>query len=478
MHPPRLSLQLVREPAVARLSRRVRDICWEFGIPPREAPRVIAERLDLPLQPGTITFITGPSGSGKSSLLREIAEQLQPALWVGRPARRGVAAVVDRVAPHRPLPEALEILTACGLGEPRLWVRRETDLSDGEQFRAALARAVGRALAADDHPAVLCDEFSSGLHRRLARAISFNLRKLVSRSGLVLIAASAQDDVLEDLQPDVHVVLGDEPRVRRLTPQRRTVSLTRRACVVPGGVRDYDRFAPMHYRRRDALGFVDKVFLLRDGSDGDPLGIAVYAHPPIELALRNAATNGRFRRDPVRLNRELRILRRLVLHPDVRGCGLGHWFVRRTLPRVGVRFVECLAAMGAINPVFERAGMSRIGRCPAPRGRLRLLQRMRRWKLDPFSPVFAERIRDRPRVRRLVIETLRDWMTATRGAAFVELDARPPDALATAFRQVIGEPPVYYLWDREGEFPRRANRPGPDDPRHRPERNENDIARE
>ncbi|MCK6485145.1 MAG: hypothetical protein L6R00_13535 [Phycisphaerae bacterium] len=469
MHPPRLSLRLVCEPAVARLSRRVRDICWEFGIPPREPPRVVADRLELPLRPGTISLITGPSGSGKSSLLREMAGQLQAALWVGRPARRGSAAIVDRVAPHRPLSEALAILTACGLGEPRLWVRRETDLSEGERFRAALARAVGRAVSAPDHPVVLCDEFTSGLHRRLAHGISYSLRRLVSRSGLILIAASAHDDVLEDLQPDVHVALGDEPRVRQQTPRPRAVSLTRRAFVVAGGVRDYERFAPMHYRRRDALGFVDKVFLLRDGADGDPLGIAVFAHPPLELALRNEATGGRFRRDPARLNRELRILRRLVLHPDVRGCGLGHWFVRRALPRVGVRFVECLAAMGAVNPVFERAGMTRIGRCPAPRGRMRLLERMRRWKLDPFSPSFAERIRARPRVRRLVIETLRDWMTATRGAAFVDLHARPADVLATSFRQVIGEPPVYYLWDRDNEFPRRPSSRGIDDPRHRPQ---------
>ncbi|NUQ47239.1 MAG: hypothetical protein HUU22_14540 [Phycisphaerae bacterium] len=55
------------------------------------------------------------------------------------------------------------------------------------------------------------------------------------------------------------------------------------------------------------------------------------------------------------------------------------------------------------------------------------------------------------------------------GAAFVDLHARPADVLATSFRQVIGEPPVYYLWDRDNEFPRRPSSRGIDDPRHRPQ---------
>src|SRR5262249_39007335 len=159
----------------------------------------------------------------------------------------------------------------------------------------------------------------------------------------------------------------------------------------------YVTFRAMHYRSRDSLGFVDKVFVIRDPRD-DLLGIAVYAMPPIELSARNHATDGRFVRNPHRLNREMRILRRLVIHPDIRGCGFGHWLLRHTMPQIGTRFVECMAAMGAVHPVFSRAGMSCVARLAQPRGRMALLQRMRRLGCDAYSRRFAESINRLPRV--------------------------------------------------------------------------------
>jgi hypothetical protein len=179
--------------------------------------------------------------------------------------------------------------------------------------------------------------------------------------------------------------------------------------------------------------------------------------------LRNRCTAGRFVRNPRRLNRELRILRRLVMHPDVRGCGLGHWFVKHTLPRVGVRFIECLAAMGAVNPVFERAGMQRLGRCPLPRGRMELLRRLEEWSIDPFAEDFAEKIGRYPRVRRLVEKTIFDWVGRTQGAHQLRVEGRSSAVLARTFRQVIGEPPLYYLWDKLGEYPSPDARPSPPD---------------
>jgi GNAT superfamily N-acetyltransferase len=242
------------------------------------------------------------------------------------------------------------------------------------------------------------------------------------------------------------------------------MSLRRRATIEPGSVSDYRIFGPMHYRHRDGLGFVDKVFLLKESPRGDPLGILVFAHAPLELAQRNRCTAGRFIRNPRRLNRELRILRRLVMHPDVRGCGLGHWFVENTLPQVGVRFVECLAAMGAVNPVFERAGMDRIGRCPLPRGRMAMLQRLRQWNIDPFADDFPRRISRFPRVRKLVEKTIQDWVTTTQGPKKYRIEGRPVAVLAQTFRQIIGEPPLYYLWDKKRVYPRKKGFLGEGDP--------------
>lgn len=452
--PTRVRIRVIREPAYVPMTPRKREICLNFGIPPREEPRTIADGVCLDLRPASILLIAGPSGSGKSSVLASIAEQIESPIWVGRGYPSSDRPVIDAVAPRQPLATAMEILTACGLGEPRLWIRKFADLSDGEKFRASLARAVGRAMAIGRGTPILCDEFTALLHRRAARAVAHNLRKLVTRHGLTLIVATTHDDVIEDLQPNDTLRLGGlEPAMARRTPRDKAVTLRRRATIEPGSVRDYRLFSPMHYRNRDGLGFVDKVFLLREAPKAEPLGILVFAHAPRELALRNRATRGRFVRNMRRLNRELRILRRLVMHPDVRGCGLGHWFVRHTLPRVGVRFVECLAVMGAVNPVFERAGMKRIGRCPLPAGRMKLLERLREMKLDPFSPDFSQKVSRYPRVRAMVEKTLLNYVAAMHGGAHYQVRGRDSLELTRAFRQLIGDPPVYYLWDREDEYP-------------------------
>lgn len=454
----RIEVNVIREPGVALMTPRKREICWNYGIPPREAPFAIADRLAITLRPGSIVLLSGPSGSGKSSLLNAIAEKAGECVWVGSGRPEAGRPMIDWVASRKTLATAMEILTACGLGEPRLWVRQFGDLSDGEKFRASLACAVGRALCSNASPVIFCDEFTARLHRRLAKAVAYNLRKLVSRHRLMLVVASAQNDIVSDLRPDEMVTLGQSEHSAELRrPAMHDcdgISLQRRMSIESGSVRDYQHFRAMHYRSRDGLGFVDKVFLLRESASAGPLGILVFAHAPLELAMRNLATGGRFIRNIRRLNRELQILRRLVMHPDIRGCGLGHWFVRNTLPQVGVRFVECLAAMGEVNPVFERAGMTRVGPCPMPKGRLKLLERLRAWKLDPFSADFERKVSQLPRVRKLVIETVRAWAGRMHGPMREKVGGRELGQLTQSFRQIIGRPPVYYLWDREGEFPR------------------------
>ena len=194
---------------------------------------------------------------------------------------------------------------------------------------------------------------------------------------------------------------------------------------------------------------MDKVFVLREGVGGEPCGIVVYSHAPLELALRNRATQGRFVRNADRLNREVRILRRLVIHPDVRGCGLGHRLVARTLPRVGTRFVECLASMGVVNPVFEKAGMKRIGQCAPTPEQAKVLAALAKLGTDPFGRDFGLQVCRRPGVRRIVSAFVYNWYRATTGGGVRRVARQSPQLLAQTFRGLIGSRPVYYLWCRD-----------------------------
>lgn len=343
------------------------------------------------------------------------------------------------------------MLTLCGLGEARLWVRRFSELSDGERFRARLARGVALQARGGQVTPLLCDEFCSILHRRAAKAISHNLRKLVLQSGLCVVVASSNEDIVDDLQPTTIVRLHGSGRCdvepREVQP-RRPISFRRRLRIERGTKRDYDAFSAMHYRATDELGFVDKVFVMRDGKGGDPLGIVVYSHGPLELSLRNKVTDSRFVGKPKLLNRSMRILRRLVIHPDVRGCGLGHHLVRRTLPLVGRRYVECLASMGEFNPVFERGGMRRIGQYDVSPACRRALAALTAIDVDPSARDFPARVCRSRRVRRIVSEVVYRWYARTTVGGEHRVKRQSPQFLAQTFRGLIGSRPVYYLWER------------------------------
>lgn len=445
-----IAIECVRTPRATASSGRTADVALHFGLPVTPGPIRVLETLDLPVGPGRVVLLVGPSGSGKSTALESVARCLPGGMSVDRVKLRQGRAVIDSICPYEPLPQALELLGACGLGEAPLWLRSPEELSDGQRFRARLARAVGQHVRAKTPAPLVCDEFASGLHRRLAKAIAYNLRKLVSRHRLSLVVACSDDDILTDLQPDVAVRLFGQGRheVVERKPKHRDISFSRKLVIEEGGKRDYDAFAAMHYKATDELGFVDKVFVMREGRSGELLGIVVYSHGPLELALRNQATGGRFTRDPDRLNREVRILRRLVVHPDVRGCGLGHRLVRDTLPLVGTRFVECLASMAAVNPVFEKAGMTRVGTCAMPDNRARILDELHRLDVDPFARDFVLNVSRRPRVRGLIAGLVYQWYQATTAGGEKRVTRQSPEFLAQTFRGLVGSRPVYLLWER------------------------------
>lgn len=196
-------------------ANRVIDL---FGLSHEEPPLIIADHLPLDVQPADVVLFLGPSGSGKSSLLRSVGTNLNAVDAQNLPLP--AVPLVDSLPGD--FQDRLELLSACGLAEARLMLRTPAELSDGQRARFRLALAL-----AGKPTWIMVDEFAALLDRTLAKVLAFNIRKLAFRSGTGFLLATTHDDVVEDLNPNLMVYCHGEGHIeieRRDVKKKRLVS--------------------------------------------------------------------------------------------------------------------------------------------------------------------------------------------------------------------------------------------------------------
>lgn len=257
---------------------------------------------EIPVDDGqwSVGLIVGPSGSGKTSIGR--------AFFGGEAFHHGAAwpadkPIIEAIAPRAPFDDITAALSAVGLGSVPAWLRPFAALSNGEQFRAELARIIC------ERPArIVIDEFTSVVDRQIARIGALAFGKAWRRGGGKAVLLSCHYDIIDWLEPDWVFDTGAGQFAGRGLWRRPTIELE----IVQTNWSAWPYFEPHHYLKLPHMIAATNYLGL---VGGEPVArVAVSPRFEIGDAMRAC---------------------RLVILPEWQGAG------------VGVRFLNEICAMQA-----------------------------------------------------------------------------------------------------------------------------------
>jgi GNAT superfamily N-acetyltransferase len=178
----------------------------------------------------SIGVIVGPSGTGKSSMLAEFGQE-EELVWDPNKA----------VCSHFESSEdAQERLSAVGFNTVPSWMKPHHVLSNGEQFRANLARRLKSN--------AVVDEYTSVIDRNVAKSCSVATRRYVDKTGLKnVVFATCHYDIIEWLEPDWVFDTATGVVTTRGSLRRPEVKLE----ILPCTTKAWDYFRHHHYLTGD-----------------------------------------------------------------------------------------------------------------------------------------------------------------------------------------------------------------------------------
>ncbi|MBV8780947.1 MAG: ABC transporter ATP-binding protein [Phycisphaerae bacterium] len=161
------------------------------------APAKVSEQMwdvDLALpEQWNVGVIVGPSGAGKSTVASELFGANMVAGWEWPHDK----CLLDGFPASMSIKDVTGLLSSVGFSSPPYWMRPFRVLSNGQQFRANLARTL-----AEQPDLAVVDEFTSVVDRTVAQIGSAAVAKTVRRRGQKFVAVTCHYDVLDWLEPD------------------------------------------------------------------------------------------------------------------------------------------------------------------------------------------------------------------------------------------------------------------------------------
>lgn len=241
-----------------------------------------------------IGLIVRPSGSGKTSIGSRIFKKAPIYdLYAGWDNDK---PIVDCIIPDGDFNQVTGMLSAVGLGDVPAWLRPFNVLSNGEKFRAGLAR-----LACERPNYAVVDEFTSVIDRQIARVGAAAFAKTWRRGPGKIVLLSCHYDVIEWLQPD-WVYDTAEARFYERDCLRQRPKLVLEIYKVKGSV--FPRLFKKHYYLDLSNPVAAEYFV----------GV-INGEPVCHLAVSPLFTAGAYRAT------------RLVVMPEWQGIGVGTKFL-------------------------------------------------------------------------------------------------------------------------------------------------------
>jgi energy-coupling factor transporter ATP-binding protein EcfA2 len=248
--------------------------------------------LDIPIDgwDWQIGLIVGPSGTGKTTIGRR--------LWGDEAYHRGFdwpkdRSVLDGFPSALSVKEITGALSSVGFSSPPSWLLPFHVLSNGQQFRAELARAM-----IDDRQTVVIDEFTSVVDRTVAKIGSAAVSKAIKRGNKRMVALSCHYDIREWLQPDWTLDLADGSFTRGAV-RRPKITINIKRCE-----RDrWREFSPHHYMSSALAAGAQCWLATANGSPACFVAVIPYPHQILGSVWR---------------------CHRIVTLPDFQGVGIGN----------------------------------------------------------------------------------------------------------------------------------------------------------
>jgi len=200
-------------------TRATRKIQQAFGVNRDMLRTTLFSNLNFTIRPGDIVLICGPSGAGKTTLLSMLTKRLLDSKssldglnGIIDVPQKAAVSILDSLSNSRPLinslgqvpfEHALFALNISGLAEAHLYIKRFRELSNGQRYRAMVAK-----LIASKAEVWIADEFCATLDPITANIVSRNLRRCAKQLGITVILAAANwAEFINELRPDTIVHL-------------------------------------------------------------------------------------------------------------------------------------------------------------------------------------------------------------------------------------------------------------------------------